>query len=95
MVRHCKLIVKVGNVLTDFGANELLLDADGLMQKLLSSVVLLLLPQLDCHTLHGSRFLVGGSLLLFSLFGGVTDAASHTEPVFAAVVYDAGALRFD
>ena len=67
MVRHSQLIVEIGNIFTDLGPHDLLLDRDRLEHQVLSASELLLLTELHSDPLHGT------CLLLLSLLGGLAS----------------------
>ena len=52
IVCHCKLIVQIRDLFTDFVAEDLLLDVDGLKHELFSSTILLLRTHLHSNLLH-------------------------------------------
>jgi len=52
VVSYSKLIVEIRDILADFGSCDLLFDLDGFHHNFLRSAILLLLTQLNCHSLH-------------------------------------------
>ena len=67
MVRDSQLIVEIGDIFTDLGPYDLLLDRDCLEHQVLSAGELLLLSELHSDPLHGT------CLLLFSLLSGLAS----------------------
>lgn len=91
MVSYSQLVVKIGDIFTDLGAHNLLLDGDGLEHQVLSAGELLLLSQLHSDPLHGTR------LLLLGLLGGLA-CPTLRQPCassLAPILHNARAFRLD